>query len=159
MDSVEVYLNKALEYDPNGFPALQMLSRLKANLDHDYATAEIYLERLVEVLSNGKFEPMLLPTELNYLAICEYQQKKYQEALEHVQLAIKLDTTSPYPYSTLAEIYALQGDKNQFYLTLEKAIDCGFPLSQFLNENPYNLFTHEPRFKKLLEKESAQSSR
>ena len=82
----------------------------------------------------------------------DYRQQKYDSALVHARQAININPKVDYPYSTLAETNAYLGKVDSFYLNLEKATDRGFNLARYQNEEPYDRFKDQERFKKLLAK-------
>ncbi len=88
---------------------------------------------------------------LNMVAMSFNFIGKPDSGLVYVQKSIMSDTTSGYPYSTLAETYHYLGDQEMFYQTLEKAFLKDFS-PNFLNpeDKPYDLYWQEPRFQELL---------
>jgi tetratricopeptide (TPR) repeat protein len=74
-------------------------------------------------------------------------------AFANVKTAIDINPNNPIPQTTLAEIYAMNGDENRFYTCLEKAFILGFdPVYLTPNELPYSRFVGKKRYEDLLKK-------
>jgi MinD-like ATPase involved in chromosome partitioning or flagellar assembly len=78
----------------------------------------------------------------------------YDAALENVFYALAIDPEFAIAYTTLAEIYAMQGKINEFYLNLEIALgkDVDIVAKSLPGEELYARFVNEERFIKLLDK-------
>lgn len=150
-DSALVYLQNALEHNPENINALQIIADLTSTAFNDYHSTEKYLRQYIKVLQKGNHEVGMTQSAYNLLAMNDYRQEKYDSALIHAQKAIDLYPPNPYPFSTLAETYAYLKNHDLFYRSLEMALDRGFNLERFENEEPYSYYRHESRFQKLLE--------
>lgn len=74
------------------------------------------------------------------------------KALAHINQAIEVDPDEGYPYSKLAEIYALSGDLESFYTELENAFKKGFRPDQIdLELEPYHSLREDPRLSELFD--------
>ncbi|MEL7123158.1 MAG: hypothetical protein AAFO07_27160, partial [Bacteroidota bacterium] len=94
--------------------------------------------------------PFNLQSSYNLLAMCDYQQERYDSAIHHAQLAVKFYPRNPFPYSTLAEIYAITENRDSFYINLELAVERGFALATYANQPPYDKYSKEERFQNLI---------
>lgn len=93
-----------------------------------------------------------LSSQLNNFAF-ELENRDRMQALHYVRLSIKADSTYSLPYTTLAEIYGLNGDDEKFYLNLEKAFMLGIPVSSVDEKTePYHGYVSEERYQKLKSK-------
>lgn len=93
-----------------------------------------------------------LSSELNNFAY-ELENRDRMQAQHYVRLSIKADSTYGLPYTTLAEIYGLNGDDEKFYLNLEKAFKLGIPVSSVDEKTePYHGYVSEERYQKLKSK-------
>ncbi|KAA6332983.1 hypothetical protein EZS27_018563 [termite gut metagenome] len=93
---------------------------------------------------------------LAYYAKAAYLRRRgdYENALSSIYKAIELEKDSPVLYATLAEIKASEGDKDQFYLHFEKALELGLDVILTIDDSPnvYSKFTNDSKFIELLEK-------
>ncbi len=95
---------------------------------------------------------------LNDYAFEQEKRKRYDLAFKLVHFSLQLDSTSKeaaLPYSTLAELYGLTGDKEGFYSNIEKSIRLAGELVvslETLQQEPYKSLSSEDRFKRLLAK-------
>ncbi len=83
---------------------------------------------------------------LNFMAMASYLIQEYDSAFHYIQQAIERDPNISYPYTTLAEIHLMVGNKAKFYENLEKALKKGFSIENLLGTYPYKKFENEPRF-------------
>jgi Tfp pilus assembly protein PilF len=89
----------------------------------------------------------------NYRAMAFNMLKERDSALINVKIAIDLNPQNPYPYTTVAEIAAMNGDKNSFYTGLEKAFMMGFLPEQIeAGDLPYKMFLKDARYLALVKK-------
>lgn len=152
VDSAAGMLEKVLEYDPYHPAALERLSQL-AMSRKEYAKSIAYSrESIAAANQNTSLEsPYLLQAAYNRLAMGYYHIPQYDSAMVYVKKAIALDSTIAYPFTTLAEIYALQGNNEGFYRNVEKAIQLGFQYyPKTLQEEPYTRFAKDRRFLELI---------
>jgi|GEM_PF-2329199 len=91
--------------------------------------------------------------ELNSIAFnCELRGK-YETGFRLVKLSLIADSTYDTPYTTLAELHALTGNKEGFFKYIEKAFQKGFPIEEVLvQDEPYKTMASDERFRKLVEK-------
>lgn len=96
----------------------------------------------------------------NYEYAFEFEKRKmYSEGFRLVKFALVMDSTSKtaaYPYSTLAELYGLTGNKAGFYSTIKKAISLGYNIndSSLTDQEPYKTFSQEREYKSLTQSKS-----
>ena len=90
----------------------------------------------------------------NQIAFSYRKLKDYKSALENVSKSIELNPKLGIAYSTLAEIYADMGKEheNEFYINIELALMFGHPVWDDSNDESYQPYLTQERFKKLLEK-------
>lgn len=154
-DEAITNLEDALALDPNHLTALQLMLSLKFNLRQDLSNVKELCTRLISLAEKQtERKPHLFrQTYYNYMAMAEHQLEQYDSAMVHVQMAIALDTTVAYPYTTLAEIHGLSGNDEGFYQALETALSKGFSNVETLKDtDPYRLYAAEPRYRALLQK-------
>ena len=60
----------------------------------------------------------------NVLAMAFNMSGQKDSAFANVKISIDVNPKNPVPFTTLAEIYAMNGDENKFYEILEKAFIC-----------------------------------
>ena len=150
-DSALVHLDRALDFDPKSVATLQAISQVHRR-EKNHLLTEKYLQLYIHELSTQDYDEGMLQSALNQLAMNDYHQEKYDSALVHARQAIDINPNADYPYTTLAETHAYMGEEDLFYLNLEKATDRGFDLARYQNEEPYDRFKDQERFKKLLTK-------
>lgn len=147
LNAVE-YAYTAFEFNPAHPPAI-MSSMRASSLVEDYDKA-IYTCENADFSKANNWQKQ---TIFNMGAMAYNIKGKHDLAFQMVQDAIVLDTTTAYPYSTLAETYAFQGNNDLFYKYLGKALNLGMSI-RFLDfdEAPYRRFKNEPKFIALIEK-------
>ncbi len=150
IDSAELFLGKALDFDPTNIITLQAFAQLYEGPKGDDEKTQYYLKEYIRQLQTQKFENGMIQSALNRLAMNDYEHGRFDSALVHVQQAIDIAPETGYPYSTLAETYAFMGNKSQFYKALEKAIERGFRVEPYMDQEPYLRFKDEERFKRLI---------
>ena len=77
---------------------------------------------------------------------------KMDEATIEANKALNLDINNAFPYTTLAQIFALKGDDEKFYYYLEKALILKFDAEIHKNEIGFLQHKNENRFLTLLSK-------
>jgi len=142
----------ALDLEPDNVSVLSQFANYHYYEVEDYAEAEHFYRRLARVQDSKGYDIYMRMTAYNMLAMSEYQQEKFDSSLVHIQTAIDLMPENAYPWSTLAEIYILQGDIANFYKAIEESIRLGLPLEEFINEHPYNLIGDQTRLRRLIAK-------
>lgn len=150
IDSAEILLEKALDFDPNNIITLQALAQLYEGPNNNAAKSEHYLKEYIKQIKLQKYEEGMLQSALNRLAMNDYEQGRYDSAMVHVQQAIDIAPDIGYPYSTLAETYAFMGNRSGFYSALEKAVERGFRVEPYIDQEPYVRYKNEDRFQKML---------
>jgi tetratricopeptide (TPR) repeat protein len=89
----------------------------------------------------------------NYRAMAFNMSGEKDSAFSNAKIAIDVNPNNPIPLTTLAEIYAMNGDENGFYTILEKAFVMGFnPDYLTPDELPYSRFSGKKRYEDLLKK-------
>jgi len=97
-------------------------------------------------------DPGSLSEGLNtYAFMLEGRKANEKQAFHYAKMAIKADSMNVFPYTTLAELYGLKGDDNNFYLSLEKAVKLGFDMKNIDEgkDEPYKRFAQQGRYKEL----------
>lgn len=150
IDSAELLLGKALDFDPNNVITLQALAQLYEGPNNDAIKSEHYLKEYIKQIKLQKYEEGMLQSALNRLAMNDYEHGRFDSALVHVQQAIDVAPDIGYPYSTLAETYAFMGNKSGFYSALESAVERGFRVEPYVDQEPYVRYKNEERFKRLI---------
>ena len=146
------YVDKALEIDPNN----ALCNKIKINILHyqkDYVNALNYLETVRAIPSDSRGDVLYhKQSSINILAMSSYGLKKYQQAEALAKESIALNPNNPMPYTTLAETYSFMRRDNDFYEAIEKAFRLGVSPTILEDDEPYQRFLNQPRYKKLLEK-------
>ncbi len=146
-------LKNILDLDPDNIDALQQSIPIYLREKKDFDKVKALSRQLIHFAKTQKVEypRYFLQTYYNYLAMAEYSLEEYDSSIVHARLSIAQDTTIDYPYTTLAEAHELMGDQEAFYRYLEKALERGFQLKRYLNQEPYSRYTEDQRFKDLLD--------
>jgi tetratricopeptide (TPR) repeat protein len=77
----------------------------------------------------------------------------YDKALLFVDRSLAIDDSFGFAYSTKAEIFAEQGEDDQFYEYIELALKNGCPVWEFIEQDDvYKKYINEPRFTELIDK-------
>ncbi len=152
IDSLLHYTNLALDYNPNHVEALQMKLGLLPELNLDYPESDSLCKRFVELLVKGNYDGGMVQGGYNRWAMNDYRFGKFDSALVHIHKAIDIFPDNPFPWSTLAETYALMGDDARFYQFLDSALIRGLEIKNFLKDEPYNKYVGTPTFEEFLKK-------
>ncbi len=89
----------------------------------------------------------------NYTAMAYNFLGKPDSAVYWINKSIDVNPYSGYPYSTLAEIYGMQGKANDFYYWLEQAFIKGFRKRNIdPSQEPYKRYANEKQYVDLLRK-------
>jgi tetratricopeptide (TPR) repeat protein len=84
---------------------------------------------------------------LNSRATIYRDQGKYDLAYQDVYRALELSPENPIYFATLAEIYALEGKMNEFYLNLSVALSFDLKIQHIIDETTiYPRFIEDERF-------------
>jgi tetratricopeptide (TPR) repeat protein len=147
-------MERALALEPFNLDVLRQYVPLCFNIKKDYPKVKRLSYRLIEQANEQNHMPprFFRQTFYNYMAMAEYSMEEFDSALVHAQMAIDQDTSSAFPYSTLAETYELMGDLEAFYENTEIALSKGFKVEDYLNQEPYIRYKEEKKFQYLLEK-------
>jgi tetratricopeptide (TPR) repeat protein len=90
---------------------------------------------------------------LNLVALAFNFIGQPDSGLIYAREAIAVDSTSAYPYSTLAEAYHFTGDRDQFMHFLKVAFDRGLsPQILKPTDPPYDVYWDDPEFQQLKSK-------
>jgi tetratricopeptide (TPR) repeat protein len=143
LDLIESKENLGIRYD------LPLKYLVLKNLN-DSLQADIELDRLRVDSKDSR----RLSDRFNRLAYeLEERKNKWPDAFELANLAIQLDSTNAYPFTTKAELSGLAGDEQGFYNNLELAIRKGFDLSEIdEHDEPYHKYSGDQRYQLLREK-------
>lgn len=116
----------------NAYLATGALDQAKA--DYDQA---ISLEKIADALNNRGW--------------IYAQQGEFQRGLKDVQAALVADANCRIAYATLAEIYALKGDKDQFFKHLDLALEHYYTdYLDVLEEPAFEAYRDDPRFGEII---------
>jgi len=151
-DSVLFYFEKILEIRPNNSRTLIQLINHYYSLK-DYEKSKYYARRLIATNPQRGYDAYYHKlSAYNMKAMIHYEEEQFDSALVHVKKSIDMDPSIAAPYTTLAEIYGMQGQMEPFYKNLQIGIDKGFPLEDLLKLEPYNRFLNRSRMKTIIEK-------
>ncbi len=156
-DSAILCAKRALEYNPENETALMQVAIYEQDINQDHYSSIDLFKRLIRILKTKNFEDGMQQSTLNRLAMSEYKVGALDSARIHVQEAIDLFPQNPYPWTTLAEIYALQNRTGDFFKTLNKAVSLGFDLQTFKNTEIYKDYNADPRFLALLQQDKLKN--
>ena len=113
-------------------------------------------KRVITVFENADVEDMdnyQRQRVLNIIAMSYNYDSQKDKALETIQKAIDVDPRRGYPYSTLAEIYALSSDLEKFYKYLEISFEKGLSPNQLdFKLEPYLSLKEDRKLKALMDK-------
>lgn len=149
-DSLNTCATMALEYNPENETALMQVAAYASNDEKDFEKSASYSKRLIHVLEERNFDDGMLQSALNQLAMSEYNYGALDSARIHVEKAIDINPRNPYPWTTLAEICAIEGKHNEFFQHLEKAVSLGFNLIAYQDAEIYKDYKAHQRFQALL---------
>ena len=143
------YFEEAIFYNPNHVPSLMGLA------GHYYGITEfekciVARRKLIDLLAQGYDRDMQV-SNLNMLAMAKYQVEEYDSSRFYIRQAITLDDSNPFPYTTLAESYSFEGNHDQFFEHITTAVQLGFDVRRYLNEEPYKRYKESPRMKALIQ--------
>lgn len=151
LDSVVIYAEKILEIEPDNSMVMRMLISCHYNLK-DYQKAMDFLPAIRRINENGRGDQRFnKQSALNLIAMANYKQKKYEDALKLAKESIEVHPGTAYPYTTLAETYGFMGRMDDFYTALETALEKGYLLKNLLEDEPYVQFINQPRFQKIIQ--------
>jgi tetratricopeptide (TPR) repeat protein len=106
--------------------------------------------QLKQALAETKRSSVDISTRLNSIAF-RLEERDPDLSFKIVSLAIELDSTNAYAYTTLAELHGYAGRSDGFFRAFEKALQFGFAITD-LNETsdePYKRFVNDARYLRL----------
>ncbi len=149
-DTANAYrqLEIALDFDPT------LLFAIEANINVNWQKRDFTkLVAIYEKSDFSNFSRYKRQRLLNLVAMSYNYLGNSEAAFAVVREAIAADPTRGYPYSTLAEVYALGGDMEKFYENLEKAFQLGMSTASITFDlEPYASLEKEERLRKLMER-------
>jgi tetratricopeptide (TPR) repeat protein len=108
-----------------------------------YQESLMYCDKVIDINPRSSEAYNLKASSLLYLS-------RFQEGIKEANTALNLDINNPYPYSTLAQIYAELGNSAKFYEFLGDAIRRKFDLVKHQNEIGFLRYSQEKDFLILL---------
>lgn len=142
----------ALDFDPKNLIAISAgIGALWEQKDY---------KRIIAVFQNANLESMndyQKQQMLNMVAMAYNYEGQTDNALKTVREAIEVNPNEGYPYTTLAEIYALSGDLAAFYKYLQLAFEKNFdPDLLEYDLEPYKSLRDDPKFDQLIKRYSTK---
>ena len=136
----------ALDFDPTNPIAIRAgIGALWQKRDYKRIIA-IYQN--ADLKSINKFQKQQI---LNSVAMAYNLEGQTDNALNIINQAIEINPNIGYPYTTLAEIYALSGDMKSFYQYLKVAFEKGFSPDNFTYSfEPYLSLRDDPKFQNFI---------
>lgn len=125
---LDSYLKKGYhEYRPNANRDL-IISKVHLKEDHTILMTEV--NRLIE-----KYP--FFSSFYNIRSCLHLKVKEFEAATRDIFMAIKLEPDSLY-YTTLAEIRLSQGNKLEFYMQMDTALELGYDIENILSEPEFS---------------------
>lgn len=88
---------------------------------------------------------------LNYTAMAYNHLGQHSNAFNTIRMAIGIDHSIGYPYSTLAETFAYTNQVDSFYYYLEQSFQLGMKTTSIdIDETPYNQYANDTRLSDLM---------
>ena len=142
------HLETALDFDP------KLPYAIEANIHTSWEQKDYSkVARIYEKSDLSKISKYNKQRILNIVAMSYNYLGQFETALNAIQKSIGMDSSVGYPYSTLAEIHALSGDLENFYMYLEKAFHLGLSPSSIKFElEPYFSLKNDIRLQNLMER-------
>ena len=149
MDEVSDKVDKMLFID-NTFLGADMFNIAVAIARKDTADAWRSYRKIKQVVSRER-----IMRNLNYYAFEFEKRKNYELGFRLVDFALIMDSASAsamYPYSTLAELHGLTGNKKGFYDNIIKAVNLGYDLTgtEVINSEPYKTLSSDQEYKDIV---------
>jgi Tfp pilus assembly protein PilF len=140
-------LRQVLDYDPNNLGTLESLAQY-------YWSKKQYLDiTQLPKMNFNQTDKTVMQNYYNFRAMAFNMSGQKDSAFANVKISIDVSPSNAVPLTTLAEIYAMNGDDNGFYTTLEKAFVMGFnPAYLTPSDLPYSRFAGKKRYEDLLKK-------
>lgn len=146
------YLDKTLDYNPENIGALNIMARVQYYQEKDFVAAENTFRKLIDIYNRGSYDHFMKAGAFNMLALAEHNQGKLDSALVHAKRAVKHLPDLALPYTTLAEVYFLMGNKEKFYEIFQIAIDKGLEFEEdWWKDEPYTQLIGDERLLAMLD--------
>ena len=143
-------ITHALEFEPENTFLAQSIAR-ELFRQGDYRGVIHYSAKMYPIFIDGNEER--IQSIWNYAAMAYNIVGKPDSAIHWVNKSIAVNPVVGYPYSTMAETYGFEGNRDQFYFWLEKAFIQGFRKGNIdPGQEPYKRFEKEKRYQDLLAK-------
>jgi tetratricopeptide (TPR) repeat protein len=151
LDEASDYVDRMLFIDPE-FLRADLFNIAVSIARQDTADAWRSYRKVKGRVSNRRIMSLL-----NTLAYKIELRKNYETSFRLVKFALIMDSTSAsarFPYSTLAELHGLTGNKKGFYTNIKKAVNLGYDLTdpEVASTEPYKTFSSEQEYKDILQK-------
>ncbi len=143
LELVDVYLIKM----PDSYELFRLKYSTLQDNDESFEEGEKLFEQII-----AKFPTN--PKTYNGRAYWFFTLNRFDEAVENANIALKLDPTYSYAYTTLAEIEATRGNDDGFYRNLELSLIFKLKLTDnsVLPLDIYRKYKDESRFLNLIKK-------
>lgn len=150
LDSSEIFINKALLYNPENIEALAQ----KANIIHerDGGIAAIpAMKKVLALFDKKNITNDGIISVLNSLSIAEYEAGILDSADYHINRAIRLAPNYGILYTTLAEVFYLKGNKEKFYENIITAFEKGTVFREkWWDQIPYDQLKNDERLLEII---------
>jgi tetratricopeptide (TPR) repeat protein len=133
-----------IQRNPKNTVAYNQFAWFWSNDQKNYVEALIWYKKSIKIRPN-------YPFTLNNIGYMFEKLGNLDSALYYSERSVMLDPTYGYGYSTIAEVYGLRKDVENFYLNLELALKNRYPLT-IENEEPYKSYSQEVRYQELKSK-------
>jgi tetratricopeptide (TPR) repeat protein len=138
---------KAVRLDPSNLLYLQNAINYEYQANHYKSVIAMGANPHLE----GEDDNLRAQTIWNYVAMSYNYSGNTDSALYWINKSVAVNPDIGYPYSTLAEIYGMKGDRESFYKYLEEAFKRGFRKRDIdPGIDPYKRFAEEKRYLELL---------
>ncbi len=134
-DSALYYADRILEIEPNNLTAIGTYADFYYTHKENFTEANKYYHKMANIYK--KWDGDGLQGIYNIIAMSHYKNNELDSSIIYANLAINEDPAIGYPYSTLAEAYYYKGNLRNFYKYLRIAVESGFQLQNFIEDEPY----------------------
>lgn len=134
-DSAIYYADRILEIEPKNLTAIGAYADFYYTHKEDFPEANKYYHKMIAIYK--QWDGDALQGCYNMIAMSHYKNNALDSSILYANLAIAQEPAAGYPYSTLAEAYYYSGDMRNFYINIRKAVERGFPVQNFMDEEPY----------------------
>jgi len=160
IDSCLIYFEKATLFNPDNMDAITAIAEISNEAGRFERAVPYYKEAISKLMGQRIDNPNRLIGILNSLAISEYSSGQPDSAIVHISRAIKQAPDYGILYSTLAEAYAVKGQKEKFFQILETAFQKGFEFDEeYWEDYPYTEFKDSARLLRLIDKYKAEDTK